>query len=151
MLAAFGCSSDVDPAPEAATDFALSSLHAIVVAAHRERDPAAYAALHSDTVVFEWPMLAPVRGRPALQSLMRENWRVREDLDLDVTLVARRVAGASATEVLTYRESWTDPTGSRVTEYGRFVLMLSRASDGRWLIDRFFGFSDSTASVPGAR
>jgi hypothetical protein len=29
-------------------------------------------------------------------------------------------------------------------EFGRYVTVLARQRDGSWLIDRFFGFEDST-------
>ncbi len=148
ILVALGCGQQCDMALESQAAVALDSLHLRMSALHRERDPVAYAELHSDSVVFEWPTLAPVRGRSELAALMLDNWRTRDSLRLDLTLVARRVAGVTATEVLGYRESWTAPAGQRVEEHGRFMLWLSRASDGRWYVDRFFGFSDSTTSLP---
>jgi hypothetical protein len=35
-----------------------------------------------------------------------------------------------------------------MTEFGRYVALLVRHDDGRWLMDRFFGFSDSTRTTP---
>jgi limonene-1,2-epoxide hydrolase len=146
--AAIGCAAPSGRSDALAARAALDTVHARMSALHRARDASAYAALHGDSVVFEWPGIAPVGGRPALAALMRENWRDRNGLELSVTPVARRVAGPYATEVLAYREAWSDSTGARVVEYGRFVLMLTQSTDAAWVIDRFFGFSDSTRTTP---
>ena len=34
-----------------------------------------------------------------------------------------------------------------MTEFGRYVTFLVRKNDGTWLIDRFFGFEDSTRAA----
>jgi ketosteroid isomerase-like protein len=40
----------------------IDSLNARLVNAYRSRDPQAYAALYTDTAVFEWPAFKTVRG-----------------------------------------------------------------------------------------
>ena len=67
-------------------------------------------------------------------------------MDLRLTVSARRLAPNHATESGAFEQSWRDPKGARMTEFGRYVVFLARQQDNRWQIDRFFGFSDSTTS-----
>ena len=54
-------------------------------------------------------------------------------------LAASPTAEAGAPAVVAYRD-----TSGKHVEYGRYVAVLVPGSDG-WRMDRFFGFSDSTA------
>ena len=72
-------------------------------------------------------------------------------MNLELIVASRRFAADHATEIGAFEQSWRDSTGGRSTEYGRYVTVLARQPDGRWLMDRFFGFSDSTRSAPAAR
>src|SRR2546421_6115881 len=44
------------------------------VRAYRTHDPQAYAALYTDTAVFEWPAFNTVRGPAQLAAMARSNW-----------------------------------------------------------------------------
>jgi len=122
----------------------IDSLNAGVVRAYRRHDPVAYAGLYTDTAVFEWPAFNTVRGRTALAAMARSNWASLNDMDLRLTVAARRVAPDHATEFGAFEQSWRDSSGVRMTEFGRYVSFLLRQADGTWLMDRFFGFEDST-------
>jgi uncharacterized protein (TIGR02246 family) len=122
----------------------IDSLNARVIGAYRQHDPQAYAALYTDTAVFEWPAFNTVRGSAQLAAMARSNWTSLKDMDLRLTVSARRVAQDHATEFGAFEQSWSDSTGARMTEFGRYVTVLVREKDGRWRMDRFFGFEDST-------
>lgn len=109
------------------------------------------AALFTDSAVFEWPAFSTVRGRAGLESMVRDNWASLNDMDLRLNVSSRRVAPDHATEFGAFRQSWTDTKGRRMTEFGRYVTVLARESDGSWRIDRFFGFADSTRAVSTRR
>ena len=104
----------------------------------------AYAALYTDTAVFEWPAFNTVRGPAELAAMARSNWASLNDMDLRLTVATRRVAPDHATEFGAFQQSWRDTRGARKTEYGRYVAFLLRQEDGSWRMDRFFGFEDST-------
>jgi len=123
---------------------AIDSLNARVVEAYRRHDPQKYTALYTDSAVFEWPAFNTVRGRAALAAMARGNWASLNDMDLKLTVTSRRVASDHATEFGAFQQSWRDSGGVRMTEFGRYVTLLARQGDGSWLIDRFFGFEDST-------
>jgi ketosteroid isomerase-like protein len=126
----------------------IDSLNARLVQAYRSRDPQTYAALYTDSAVFEWPTFNTVRGRAGLEAMARSNWTSLNDMDLQLTVSSRRVASGHATEFGAFQQSWRDPKGVRMTEFGRYVVVLSRQGDSTWRIDRFFGFADSTRPQP---
>jgi ketosteroid isomerase-like protein len=126
----------------------IDSLNARIVQAYRNHDPLAYGALYTDSAVFEWPAFNTVRGRAGMEAMARDNWATLKDMDLRLTVSARRVAPDHATEFGAFRQSWSDSSGARMAEFGRYVVFLTRQGDGGWLMDRFFGFEDSTRTVP---
>lgn len=138
------------PAPQAVAPDAnagIDSLNARLVQAYKTRDPQAYATLFTDTAAFEWPAFNTVRGRPGLEAMAKSNWATLNDMDLLVTVASRRVTADHATEFGAFQQSWRDSSGARMIEYGRYVHLLSRQKDSRWLIDRFAGFEDSLRRV----
>ena len=122
----------------------IDSLNARLIQAYRTRDPRAYGALYTDSAIFEWPAFNTVRGRAGLEAMARSNWPALNDMDLELTVASRRVAADHATEFGAFRQSWRDTSDVRMTEFGRYVVLLARDGDSGWRIDRFFGFADST-------
>jgi ketosteroid isomerase-like protein len=122
-----------------------------LVQAYRTHDPRAYAALYTDSAVFEWPAFNTVRGPAKLGAMAEGNWAGLRDMDLRLTVANRRVANDHATEFGAFEQSWRDTSGSRMTEYGRYVTVMVRMKDGSWRMDRFLGFEDSTRSAPARR
>jgi ketosteroid isomerase-like protein len=122
----------------------IDSLNARIVQAYRTHDPKAYAALYTDSAVFEWPAFNTVRGPAGLEAMAKNNWTSLRDMDLGLTVSSRRIATDHATEFGAFTQSWSDSSGARTAEYGRYVSFLVRQPDGSWRMDRFFGFSDST-------
>jgi ketosteroid isomerase-like protein len=142
-IAGLACSPPPRPAGGEASR-GIDSLNARLVQAYRSRDARAYAALYTDTAVFEWPAFNTVRGPAELAAMAQTNWASLSDIDLRLAVSARRVAPDHATEFGAFQESWRDSTGLRMTEFGRYVAFLLRQPDGSWRMDRFFGFEDST-------
>jgi uncharacterized protein (TIGR02246 family) len=147
-LVALGCSRQPPPPSAAEASAGIDSLNARLVQAYRSRDPEAYAALYTDTAVFEWPAFNTVRGPAELAAMARGNWAALNDMDLRLSVAARRLAPDHATEFGAFEQSWRDSSGARMTEFGRYVTVLARQRDGSWRMDRFFGFADSTRPSP---
>jgi ketosteroid isomerase-like protein len=141
------CSQAPRQPSAAEANAAIDSLNDRLIQAYRDRDPAAYGALYTDTAVFEWPAFNTVRGRAGLEAMARSNWPSLNDMTLQLTVSSRRVAADHATEFGAFQQSWRDPKGVRMTEFGRYVVLLARQPDSSWRIDRFFGFADSTRPV----
>ena len=144
-VACLACGQPSRPAAGEA-NAGIDSLNARVVQAYRSHDPVAYAALYTDTAVFEWPAFNTVRGPAELAAMARDNWATLRDMDLRLSVSSRRVASDHATEFGAFEQSWRDSNGTRMTEFGRYVSFLLRQADGSWRMDRFFGFEDSTRS-----
>jgi ketosteroid isomerase-like protein len=142
-IAGLACASPSRPSAGAASA-GIDSLNARLVDAYRSHDPRAYAALFTDSAVFEWPAFNTVRGPAALAAMAQSNWASLRDMDLRLTVSARRVAPDHATEFGAFEQAWSDSSGVRMTEFGRYVAFLVRQEDGSWRMDRFFGFADST-------
>ena len=149
-IVGLACSQPVSRSADQASA-GIDSLNARLVRAYRSHDPQAYAALYTDSAVFEWPAFNSVRGPTELAAMARSNWAPLRDMDLGLTVSARRVGPDHATEFGAFQQSWRDSSGVRMTEFGRYVTFLVRQGDGSWRIDRFFGFEDSTRSSPAAR
>ena len=150
MLVSTGCADRQRQSNADDASVGIDSLNTRIEQAYRARDPERYAALYTDTAVFEWPAIPSVRGRPALAAMVRQLWPGLNDMTLELVVSSRRVAGDQATEFGAFRQSWTDDKGARMTEYGRYVHALARQPDGSWRIDRFAGFEDSLRKVPRA-
>ena len=135
-----------DASTRAASDAnaGIDTLNARIVQAYRSHDDRAYGALYTDSAVFEWPAFNTVRGPANLAAMARSNWAALRDMDLRLTVSSRRIAAGHATEFGAFQQSFRDSSGARSTEFGRYVAVVVRQKDGRWLMDRFFGFSDST-------
>ena len=147
LVVALACSQAARPSPAEAIA-GIDSLNARLVRVYRDRDPQAYAALYTDSAVFEWPAFTTVRGPAGMAAMVRDSWPALNDMELQLTVASRRIASDHATEFGAFRQSWRDSSGARMAEFGRYVTLLARQSDGSWRIDRFFGFADSTRRVP---
>jgi ketosteroid isomerase-like protein len=142
-----GATSGDDNSASTAANAGIDAMNARLTAAYHDRDPRAYGALFTDSAVFEWPAVATVRGRPALEAMARESWPSLPEMELRLAVASRRIASDHATEFGAFEQSWRDSTGGRTTEFGRYVTLLARQPDESWRMDRFFGFSDSTRST----
>src|SRR5438132_243229 len=138
-IACLACPQSPRPSAGQATT-GIDSLNAALVHAYRSHDPLAYAALYTDTAVFEWPAFNTVRGPTELAAMARSNWASLHDMDLRLIVSTRRVAPDHApdhaTEFGAFQQSWRDSSGVRMTEYGRYVAFLLRQQDGSWRMDR---------------
>ena len=129
-----------------AVDAGVDSLNARLAKAYRDHDPVAYGAIFTERAVFEWPAFNTVRGRAGLEAMAKANWAALRDMDLRLDVAHRRAAPDHVTEFGAFQQEYADSTGVRSVEYGRYVAVLVPRSNG-WLMDRFFGFSDSTVKV----
>lgn len=137
-LAGLACRTSGDAAA------GVDSLNAALIQTFRNHDAQAYGAIFTDSAVFEWPAFNTVRGRAALTAMAQSTWASLQDMDLRLTVANRRFGSNQVTEFGAFEQSWNDEKGVRNTEFGRYVAVLARQQDGRWLMDRFFGFEDST-------
>lgn len=144
VCATLACTTERRPAaPRSDANAGVDSLNARIAKAYRDHDPVAYGRQFTDSAVFEWPAVETVRGRAGLEAMARANWASLSDMDLKLEVAHRRIASEHVTEFGAFQQAYTESGGKHV-EYGRYVAVLVPAGDG-WRMDRFFGFSDSTA------
>jgi uncharacterized protein (TIGR02246 family) len=148
VVLAVACSKPAREPSASEANAGIDSLNARVVEAYRTHDPQKYGTLFTDSAVFEWPAFNTVRGRAGLEAMARTNWASLTDMNLKLDVASRRVATDYATEFGAFQQSWRDSAGGRMTEFGRYVTVLTRDADGSWRIDRFLGFEDSVRAVP---
>lgn len=141
--------SPARPPSTAQANAGIDSLNERLVQAYRSHDPTAYGSLFTDSASFEWPNFDTPRGRAQLEAMARSNWAALRDMDLRLVVSTRRIAGGQATEFGAFEQSWSDSVGVRSAEYGRYAAILLRQADGRWRMDRFLGFEDSTRRLTG--
>ena len=146
-VVAIGCSKPAAESEAHDANAGIDSLNARIIQAYRDHDPQKYGTLYTDSAVFEWPAFNSVRGRAGMEAMVRENWAALKDMDLKLIVSSRRLAPNHATEFGAFEQSWTDPKGARMTEFGRYVTFLVPQGDGSWRIERFFGFEDSVRTV----
>ena len=147
LWAALACATEQRTASgTTSVDAGVDSLNARLAKAYRDHDPVAYGAVFTDSAVFEWPAFTTVHGRAGLEAMARTNWSALRDMDLRLDVAHRRAAPDHVTEFGAFEQQYADSTGARSIEYGRYVAVLVPRSGG-WLMDRFFGFSDSTVKV----
>ena len=146
VLLTLACSAAGAPSDSEA-NAGIDSLNLRISEAYRSHDPRAYAALFTDSATFEWPAFNTVRGPADLESMARSNWAALSDMELKLTVASRRIAPDHATEYGAFEQSWSDSSGTRMTEFGRYASVFARGADGRWKMDRFLGFEDSTRQV----
>jgi ketosteroid isomerase-like protein len=103
------CSEPPQPPSASEAGAGIDSLNLRLIQAYRNRDPLAYAALYTDSAVFEWPAFNTVRGRAGLEAMARSNWASLADMDLQLTVSSRHVASNHATEFGAFQQSWRDP------------------------------------------
>ena len=147
LILSVACAQQPLRASDADAGAGIDSLNARLVQSYRDRDSRAYASLYTESGVFEWPAFNTVRGRAALEALARSNMALT-DMELKLTVSSRKFAPEYATEFGAFQQSWRDTNGVRMAEYGRYVTGFARQRDNSWLIDHFFGFSDSTRPIP---
>lgn len=143
IILSVACCTPRESSPDAAAA-GIDSLNARLTQTYRDRDTKGYAALYTDSAVFEWPAFKTVRGREGMEGMVRGNWASLDSMDLKLNVASRRVAHDHATEFGEFEQSYRDPKSVHMTEFGRYVTVLARQADGSWRIDRFFGFEDST-------
>src|ERR1051325_9925026 len=83
------CSQPSRP-PAAEATAGSDSLNARLVQAYRRYDPRAYAALYTDSAIFDWPAFNTVRGPAELAAMARTTWASLSDKGHRLTVSNRR-------------------------------------------------------------
>ena len=99
--------------------------------AFERRDAVAAAALYASEARLVAPSSAVLCGREAIERY----WRAGLETGLaaiDLRPLEVRVAGNVAYEIGQYKLQVVSPTGERVSDHGRYLILYGRDHDGVW-------------------
>jgi uncharacterized protein (TIGR02246 family) len=134
-LALSACSGleDSRPSEISASKTELGQMNRDFAAALNAKDATAAAALYAEDAVLIPPGEALVQGRGAIEEYWRgaiESGGVR---DVSVETMDARSSGSLGYETGSFVLTVNGPNGEAVTDKGRYVELLRRQPDGRWL------------------
>lgn len=124
---------------------ALDSVYARFSDAYDALDPEAVAALYTDDAYYLPGGGAILQGTADLRAAFAFLTRTKEaggDLDLSFRIVDRGIDGDLAYDIGYYRLASKRTDGTESVSVGKFITILKRQSDGRWLFQAD-GFSNA--------
>jgi len=135
MFALSGCSGSVDSMQTevSASKVELGQMNRDFAAALNAKDAKAAAALYTEDAVLIPPGEPVVRGREAIEEYWRgaiESGGVR---DVSVETMDALSSGSLGYETGSFVLTANGPDGEAVVDRGRYVELLRREPDGRWL------------------
>jgi len=134
-LALGACSGPEDPvqAEVSASKFELGQMNRDFAAALNAKDAKAAAAAYAEDAVLLPPGEPLVRGREAIE----EYWRGAIELggirDVSVETMDAQSSGSLGYETGSFELTADGPDGEPVTDRGRYIELLRRDPDGRWV------------------
>jgi len=140
-LLAVACSS---PAPAsrpsvAADEQAIAKAVTEYVAAMKSNDPVKIASWWTDDAVLIDRASPTVRGRAALDTLVRSMFAAARLTDATLVTEEIAVSGDLGYFIGRYDESFQPQTGAALHNRGRLILVWKRQPDGSWKIARNVG------------
>lgn len=135
VLALIGCSGPENSVQTevSASKFELGQMNRDFAAALNAKDAKAAAAAYTKDAVLLPPGEPPVRGREAIE----EYWRGAIELggirDVSVETMDAQSSGSLGYETGSFELTVNGPDGEPVIDRGRYIELLRREPDGRWL------------------
>lgn len=122
------------------TDPTLNKLSKEWVAAFNAKDAARVAALYTDDAALNPPNESAVRGRTSIEAWVKKSMESFSAFTLTPTESA--ISGDLGYEAGTFSVVATSPGGAKMTERGKYVVVLERVG-GKWLVAHDIFNSDS--------
>ena len=134
-LALIACSGSDDSmhADVSASKAELGQMNRDFAAALNAKDAKAAAALYAEDAVLIPPGEPLVRGRDAIEEYWRGAIEAGGVRDVSVETMDALSSGSLGYETGSFVLTATGPDGEAVTDRGRYVELLRREPDGRWL------------------
>lgn len=146
LLATMACSPAVSSTNSQAGDSA--AVHAALdryIAAGRSNDTTAMFSVWTDDAAYINTGVPTIRGRTAIDSLIRTFHTSMSVTRLDVEIDELSVSGDAAYAMGTFRETMRGADGDSLDVAGRYLQIWRRQPDGSWKLARAFG-----ADLPGS-
>lgn len=135
LLALSACSGSEDSiqAEVSASMTELGQMNRDFAAALNARDAQAAAALYTEDAVLIPPGEPLVRGRAAIEEYWRGAIEAGGVRDVSVETIDALSSGSLGYETGSFVLTANGPDGEALTDRGRYIEILRRESDGRWL------------------
>lgn len=119
--------------PQSASKQELGQMNRDFAAALNAKDAAAAAACYAENAVLIPPGEAMVRGRAGIEAYWKGALEQGGVRDAAVETIEAKSSGDLGYEIGSYVLTADGPDGQPVTERGRFIELLERGPDGKWL------------------
>ena len=135
LFALIGCSDPEEAVqPEvSASKFELGQMNRDFAAALNAKDAKAAAAAYTEDAVLIPPGEAVVRGRDAIEEYWRGAIEMGGIRDVSVETMDAHSSGSLGYETGSFELTVNGPDGNPVIDRGRYIELLRRTDDGRWL------------------
>ena len=125
-----GCTTG--PSAPEATVFELGQMNRDFAAAINAGDAKKAAALYTEEATMLPPGERIVRGRGTIETYWKAGIEAGVK-DVSVDTIAAHSSGTMGYEIGTYRMMARNPQGEWVADHGKFIEILQRQPDGRWM------------------
>ena len=132
-LSACSGSDDSMQAEVSASKTELGQMNRDFAAALNAKDAQAAAALYAEDAVLIPPGEPLVRGRDAIEDYWRAAIEAGDIRDVSVETMDALSSGSLGYETGSFVLTANGPDGEAVTDRGRYIELLRREPDGRWL------------------
>ena len=141
LVVVMACSSGPSSSDEGAGGDSVAVLAAIdrYAQAGRTNDLAAMTGAWTDDAVYVNAGTPTIRGRTAVDSVIRNFHTTMSVTALDVDIDELSVSGDAAYAMGTFRETLRGANGDTLSMAGRFLHIWRRQPDGTWKLARAFG------------
>lgn len=138
---------NLDTAMQAAqAKSSLDSLWASYAVAADQRDEIAFESLFSAEAMLDFTGAPTVTGKSAIGAFLKERYTPIDETGFKVTPDDLKASGDLAAQAGTFEERFTEGGVPKI-EYGRFVLVAEKGSEGAWRIRRLMAVADSTVRI----
>lgn len=136
VFALTACTPPAAPPPEkpqSAGKHELGQMNRDFVAALNAKDAAAAAACYAENAVLVPPGEPLVRGRSDIEAYWKGFLEASGARDVAVETIDAKSSGDLGWEIGSFSMTADGPDGAPVTHRGRFIELLERGPDGRWV------------------
>ena len=150
-LLAVACGGGAQPAATAQADVTpINELRAAFQTAYNAGDAAAVAALYTDDAISLPDHHQPVEGKAAIQRYFEDEIFKMYTVTIQIMPVDTEITGDLAHEHGTYTIAVTPKVGGeKMTDDGKYVVILKRGADGVWKIHHDIDNSNRMPTLPG--
>jgi len=148
IVLAAACGGSSNPAATPGDTAPIDEARNQYIAAYNAGDAAAVAALYADDAISMPDHHAALTGKAEIESYLRDTFG-KYNSNITITPGETEVMGDVAHEHGTFTVSMTPKDGGNaMTDTGKYLVILKRGSDGRWLLHHDIDNTDVPPPAP---